>query len=198
LILDTNALSAFDGEPKVGAISCSERRAAIPIIQKRCPGSLPRDVAPVKCSGDRQKIFAGRKAPPSERMQRRSTAAARAVLEITIETGPKRRARRIRPAFAGSISVGTDEPVRVARQIYGRRRSMLVSCGFRHCRRRQQRGDARCRQDHFQVCSHVQPHVSPGSHPASVSYATLRIAQEVCQSRNHHEILLGSAVITIT
>jgi len=33
LILDTNALSAFaDGDPEIGAILCSQHRAAIPVI----------------------------------------------------------------------------------------------------------------------------------------------------------------------
>src|SRR5215470_8307551 len=48
----------------------------------------------------------------------RSTSAA--VLEIVTPTARDRRARRIRPTFSGSISVGADEPVRVARQLYGR------------------------------------------------------------------------------
>jgi len=100
------------------------------------------------------KIFAGRRAPPGERIQRRSTTATRAVLEIAIVAGGKRCARRIGSAFANSISVGADGPVRVARQIYGRGRGRLMSHGLRHCRRRQQRGDAGCRQDHFQACSH--------------------------------------------
>ncbi len=84
------------------------------------------------------KIFAGRRAPPGEGMQRRSASAA--VLEIAVRTARRRRARRVGPAFASSIPVGADEPVRVARQIYGRGRGRLMSHGLRQCRRRQQRG----------------------------------------------------------
>src|SRR6266849_7799540 len=81
------------------------------------PAALPRSTV-TNTPPTGTKIFAGRRAPPGEKMQRRSASAA--VLEIAVPAARNRRARRIGPAFAGSISVGADEPVRVARQIYGR------------------------------------------------------------------------------
>jgi hypothetical protein len=35
----------------------------------------------------------------------------------------------------------------------------LMPRGLRHCRGRKQRDDAHCRQDHFQIRSHVTPHL---------------------------------------
>jgi hypothetical protein len=66
-----------------------------------------------------------------------STQATRAVLEIAVRW----RARHIGAGLG---------------RVHGRGCSMSMMHGLRHCRRRQQRGDANCGQDLLQIRCHIQ------------------------------------------
>ena len=74
-------------------------------------------------------------------------------IPTTAYCAPVAGGRLARAAFTKPISEGADESMSIAL-----RRSMLVLVwyGLRHHGRRQQRGDADRRYDHFQVRSHVR------------------------------------------
>jgi hypothetical protein len=194
-MLDTNVLSAF---LEIGRYLARSIEPQFQSFETMSSAAGLSNVAPLRTpSRPAQKYSPGGGRRPAKGCSLRSASAA--VLEIAVRTAPRRRARRVGSAFASSIPGGTDEALRIARQIDGRGRGRLMSYGLRHGRRRQQRGDARCRQDHFQVSCHGSTScVSPGSHPASVSYATFRIAQETDPSPGHHEIVLGNIGTTVT